>query len=105
MAPLGCFVKLKSDLTERSLDRGLGWLESCDPGLEPNYYFSVNCFNLWDRGWEEGRGDTEFQENRKEEVYGEVLYKFTNIQKQKQKKHIFQIKMTTSFIWQKVVYT
>lgn len=56
------------------------------------------------RGWEEGRGDTQFQENRKEEVYGEVLYKFTNIQKQKQKKHIFEIKMTT-FIWQKVVYT
>lgn len=58
MPPRGCFVKLKSDLTERSLDRGLGWLESCDPGLEPNYYFSVNCFNLRDRGWEEGRGDT-----------------------------------------------
>lgn len=48
---------------------------------------------------------TQFQEYRKEEVYGEVLYKFTNIQKQKPKKHIFQIKMTTSFIWQKVVYT
>lgn len=28
----------------------------------------------------------QFQENRKEEVCGEVLYKFTNIQKQNQKK-------------------
>lgn len=75
------FVKLKSDLTEGSLGEGLGWFEPCDPGPEPNYYYSVNL-----RGWEEGRGDIQFQENRKEEVCGEVLYKFTNIQKQKQKK-------------------
>lgn len=53
-------------------------------------------------GWEEGRGDERFKENRKEEVCGKVLYKFTNIQKQKA--HLSN-KNDYIFIWQKIVYT
>lgn len=96
------FVKLKSDLTEGSLGEGPGWFEPCDPGPEPNYYYSVNL-----RGWEEGRGDIQFQENRKEEVCGEVLYKFTNIQKQKQKKkaHLSNENDCFFFISGKKLYT
>lgn len=105
MAPLGCSVKVKSDLTRGAWVEGLVGLSHVTQAWNLITTFQLIALIY---GTGDGR-KVEVTHSFKRTGRKRCMERFSislQIYKNKtKKKHIFQIKMTTSFIWQKVVYT